>query len=180
MGRGGEGAAAGRRLRRAPRTPAPAPRKQPLTRFSTRGHGPLGGAPHKVVGASLTAPDGTSEDKVLAAVDPTYKDDVRRETVSGKLADAYGKDAMSVGETYATKHHIEVGDRITVAFKGGGSARRNRAARPPRAGRLRTRLSQGSRRLEPPARETCRVLRVAPWQQPAVRPRPRYPDGSPS
>ncbi|MFJ7492993.1 ABC transporter permease [Streptomyces sp. NPDC097727] len=83
---------------------------------------------YKVVGASLTAPDGTTEDKVLAAVDPTYQDDVRRTTVSGKLADAYGKDAMSVGETYATKHHVKVGDRLTVAFKGGETAKLKVAA----------------------------------------------------
>ncbi|MFE5094759.1 ABC transporter permease [Streptomyces sp. NPDC056638] len=83
---------------------------------------------YKVVGAKLTAPDGTTEDKGLAAVDPTYRDDVRRTTVSGKLADAYGKDAMSVGETYATKHHVKVGDRLTVAFKGGETAKLKVAA----------------------------------------------------
>ncbi|MFH8474742.1 ABC transporter permease [Streptomyces sp. NPDC018000] len=83
---------------------------------------------YKVVGASLTAPDGTTEDKALVAADSTYKDDVRRETVSGKLADAYGKDAMSVGETYATKHRVKVGDRLTVAFKGGETAKLKVAA----------------------------------------------------
>ncbi|MFF2960403.1 ABC transporter permease [Streptomyces sp. NPDC057963] len=83
---------------------------------------------YKHVSASLTAPDGTTGNEGLTAVDPTYKDDVRRETVSGKLTDAYGKDAMSVGETYATEHHIEVGDRITVAFKGGETAKLKVAA----------------------------------------------------
>ncbi|MFF9509499.1 ABC transporter permease [Streptomyces sp. NPDC014724] len=83
---------------------------------------------YKVVSAEITAPDGSTEDKALAAVDPTYRDDVRRETVSGKLADAYGKDAMSVGETYATEHHVKVGDRLTIAFKGGETARLKVAA----------------------------------------------------
>ncbi|MFF2326956.1 MULTISPECIES: ABC transporter permease [unclassified Streptomyces] len=83
---------------------------------------------YKVVSATLTAPDGATEDKALSAVAPTYRDDVRRETVSGKLADAYGKDAMSVGEGYAADHGIEVGDRITVAFKGGGTAKLKVAA----------------------------------------------------
>ncbi|MEV7235917.1 FtsX-like permease family protein [Streptomyces sp. NPDC051020] len=83
---------------------------------------------YKVVDAKLTAPDGSTEDKVLAAVEPTYRDDVRRETVSGKLADAYGKDAMSVGDAYATRHKIEVGDRITVAFKDGETAKLKVAA----------------------------------------------------
>ncbi|MCX4787198.1 FtsX-like permease family protein [Streptomyces sp. NBC_01221] len=83
---------------------------------------------YKVVSAGITAPDGTTENKVLAAVDPTYQEDVRRETVAGKLADAYGKDAMSVGDTYATKHHLKVGDRLTVAFRGGQTAKLRLAA----------------------------------------------------
>ncbi|MER6104742.1 FtsX-like permease family protein [Streptomyces sp. NPDC001832] len=83
---------------------------------------------YKTVSAELTAPDGTDQEVALVAADPTYKDDVRRETLSGKLADAYGKDAMSVGETYATEHHIEVGDRLTVAFKGGETVKLKVAA----------------------------------------------------
>ncbi|WP_327274781.1 FtsX-like permease family protein [Streptomyces sp. NBC_01224] len=83
---------------------------------------------YKVVSAGITAPDGTTENKALAAVDPTYQEDVRRETVAGKLADAYGKDAMSVGDTYATKHHLKVGDRLTVAFRGGETAKLRLAA----------------------------------------------------
>ncbi|MFD7620171.1 ABC transporter permease [Streptomyces sp. NPDC059802] len=83
---------------------------------------------YKMVGARLTAPDGTTEDGRLVAADPSYKDDVRRETVSGELAAAYGKDAMSVGETYATEHRVKVGDRMTVAFKGGETAKLKVAA----------------------------------------------------
>jgi putative ABC transport system permease protein len=83
---------------------------------------------YKSVGAKLTAPDGAVEDEGVVAADPTYQDDLRRETVSGNLADAYGKDAMSVGDTYATRHKIEVGDRITVAFKDGGTAKLKVAA----------------------------------------------------
>ncbi|MDK0519943.1 ABC transporter permease [Streptomyces sp. ML-6] len=83
---------------------------------------------YKVVAASVTAPDGTTVDDALTAVDPTYKDDVRRETVSGELADAYGKGAMSVGETYADEHHVKVGDRMTVAFEGGETVKLEVAA----------------------------------------------------
>ncbi|MFF3392493.1 ABC transporter permease [Streptomyces sp. NPDC002669] len=83
---------------------------------------------YKVVGASLTAPDGTTGDQTLTAVDSTYQDDVRRETVSGELTGAYGKDAMSVGETYATEHHVRVGDRIAVAFEGGETVKLKVAA----------------------------------------------------
>lgn len=78
---------------------------------------------YKLVGARLTLPDGTVEKGAeLSATDPTYPQDLRRETVAGKIDDAYGPDAMSVGEKFATEHRIKVGDRITVAFTGGGTA----------------------------------------------------------
>ncbi|MFJ6012708.1 ABC transporter permease [Streptomyces sp. NPDC092952] len=78
---------------------------------------------YRSVEARVTAPDGTTEKQGLSAVDPTYKDDLRRETVSGELADAYAPGAMSVGEGYAAKHHVEVGDRLTVAFRDGKTAK---------------------------------------------------------
>ncbi|MFC9247138.1 ABC transporter permease [Streptomyces sp. NPDC057136] len=83
---------------------------------------------YKVVSAKLTAPDGSTEDEGVVAADPTYKDDLRRTTVSGDLADAYGEDAMSVGDAYATRHKIKVGDEMTVAFKGGETAKLKVAA----------------------------------------------------
>ncbi|SDM65043.1 ABC transporter permease [Streptomyces wuyuanensis] len=84
---------------------------------------------YKGVKATLTAPDGTStDDEWLVAADPTYAQDLRRETVAGELAAAYGKDAMSVGETYADKHGVKVGDTMTVAFRGGGTAKLRVAA----------------------------------------------------
>ncbi|MFF4094748.1 ABC transporter permease [Streptomyces sp. NPDC001834] len=83
---------------------------------------------YKVVGARLTTPDGAVEKSGLSAADPTYPEDLRRETVAGDIADAYGPDAMSVGEKYAAEHRIEVGDRITVAFTGGETAKLKVAA----------------------------------------------------
>ncbi|MGW8888331.1 ABC transporter permease [Streptomyces sp. NPDC055749] len=83
---------------------------------------------YKSVDAKLTAPDGSTEDEGVVAADPTYKDDLRRKTVSGDLAAAYGEDAMSVGDAYATRHNVKVGDRITVAFKGGETAKLKVAA----------------------------------------------------
>lgn len=82
----------------------------------------------KVVDAVLTAPDGSKEDEGLSATNPTYQEDLRRETVSGNLGDAYGKDAMSVGDGYATRHHVKVGDRLGVAFKGGDTVKLKVAA----------------------------------------------------
>ncbi|MFJ2649161.1 ABC transporter permease [Streptomyces sp. NPDC087420] len=78
---------------------------------------------YRMVDAKLTSPDGRAEDEGLIAADPTYAQDVRRETVSGELAAAYGKDAMSVGEAYAKDHGIKVGDTIKVAFKAGETAK---------------------------------------------------------
>ncbi|MFF5565878.1 ABC transporter permease [Streptomyces sp. NPDC012623] len=77
---------------------------------------------YKSVEAKLTAPDGTSATTGLSATDPTYLQDLRRETVAGDLSAAYGKDAISVGEGYAKKHGVEVGSTLTAAFKGGRTA----------------------------------------------------------
>ncbi|MFB7556050.1 ABC transporter permease [Streptomyces brevispora] len=83
---------------------------------------------YKVLGAKLTNPDGSTTDQHVTAADPTYPQDLRRETVAGDLPAAYGKDAMSVGDGYATAHGIKVGDTITVAFKAGATAKLKVAA----------------------------------------------------
>ncbi|MFF2523663.1 ABC transporter permease [Streptomyces liangshanensis] len=77
---------------------------------------------YRMVDAKLTSPDGKAEDEGVIAADPTYAQDLRRETVAGELSAAYGKDAMSVGDTYAKDHGVEVGDTIKVAFRAGGTA----------------------------------------------------------
>ncbi|MBT2390628.1 FtsX-like permease family protein [Streptomyces sp. ISL-1] len=77
---------------------------------------------YKGVEAKLTAPGGKAEDEEIVAADPTYAQDLRRETVAGELSAAYGKNAMSVGEAYAKRHGVKVGDTIKVAFKHGRTA----------------------------------------------------------
>ncbi|GGW42340.1 ABC transporter permease [Streptomyces xantholiticus] len=77
---------------------------------------------YKGVDAKITAPDGTTEDLQLAAADPTYAQDLRRETVAGELSAAYGKDAISVGSDYADRRGVKVGDTIEVDFKNGRPA----------------------------------------------------------
>jgi putative ABC transport system permease protein len=77
---------------------------------------------YKGVETKLTSPDGKTEDEEIVAADPTYAQDLRRETVAGDLSAAYGKDAMSVGDTYAKRHGVKVGDTIKVAFKNGRTA----------------------------------------------------------
>lgn len=83
---------------------------------------------YKAVDAKVTSPDGKTDDKTLAAVSPTYAQDLRRVTVSGTLTDAYGKDAMSVGDKFAKDHNVKVGDSLTVAFKGGRTTKLKVAA----------------------------------------------------
>ncbi|MFF0222644.1 ABC transporter permease [Streptomyces sp. NPDC004629] len=83
---------------------------------------------YKDLDATLTSPDGKADDSGITAADPTYADDLRRPTTEGTLKDAYGTDAMSVGSDYAKKHDVRVGDTLTVAFKGGRTARLKVAA----------------------------------------------------
>ncbi|WP_128431403.1 ABC transporter permease [Streptomyces cyaneus] len=82
----------------------------------------------KEVRATLTSPDGKTDDTGLTAADPTYAEDLRRTTTEGTLTAAYGKDAMSVGSEYAADHGVHVGDTVTVAFKGGERAKLKVAA----------------------------------------------------
>jgi putative ABC transport system permease protein len=83
---------------------------------------------YKDIDATLTSPDGKTDDTGLTAADPTYAEDLRRTTTEGTLSAAYGKDAMSVGSDYAKKHGVHVGDTISVAFKGGETAKLKVAA----------------------------------------------------
>ncbi|MFF0540094.1 ABC transporter permease [Streptomyces coelicoflavus] len=83
---------------------------------------------YKVLDATLTSPDGKTDDDGVTAADPTYAEDVRRATTEGKLSAAYGTDAMSVGSDYAEKHGVHVGDTVSVAFKGGETAKLKVAA----------------------------------------------------
>lgn len=83
---------------------------------------------YKAISAKLTNPDGSTTDEQVTAADPTYPQDLRRETVAGDLTAAYGKNAMSVGEEYATAHGIKVGETVTVAFKAGETAKLKVAA----------------------------------------------------
>ncbi|MFB6841282.1 ABC transporter permease [Streptomyces sp. NPDC056361] len=83
---------------------------------------------YRWVDAKVTDPRGKVSTADMAATDPTYMKDLRRETTAGTLADAYGKGAMSVGSDYATEHGVKVGDVLTVAFKGGETAKLKVAA----------------------------------------------------
>jgi putative ABC transport system permease protein len=83
---------------------------------------------YKEIKATLTAPDGKTEDSRITAADPTYAQDVRRTTTEGSLSAAYGKDAMSVGSDYAKQHGVHVGDTMTIAFTGGRTAKLKVAA----------------------------------------------------
>ncbi|WP_327355540.1 ABC transporter permease [Streptomyces sp. NBC_01304] len=83
---------------------------------------------YKEVPAKLTLPNGKTEDEGIIAADPTYTQDVRRETVAGELPAAYGKNAMSVGDDFAKREGLKVGDELSVAFAGGKTAKLKIAA----------------------------------------------------
>ncbi|MDX3226032.1 ABC transporter permease [Streptomyces sp. ME19-01-6] len=76
----------------------------------------------------ITTPDGKTSTDNLVAADPTFADDLRTPVVDGTLSDAYGKDAMSVSEDFAKEHKVKTGDTLTVAFKGGKTAKLKVAA----------------------------------------------------
>jgi putative ABC transport system permease protein len=77
---------------------------------------------YTVVNAAITTPKGKVINGDLTAADPTYADDLRLDTVSGKLADAYGKDAMSVPEGWAKSNGVKLGDELKVVMTGGRPA----------------------------------------------------------
>ncbi|QIB45329.1 ABC transporter permease [Streptomyces aureoverticillatus] len=84
---------------------------------------------NKEIDADITLPDGkTTKDTSLSAADPTYAKDLRRDTIAGEQSAAYGKNAMSVGEEYAKKHHLKVGDKLKVDFDKGRTAELKLAA----------------------------------------------------
>ncbi|MFF9018002.1 ABC transporter permease [Streptomyces sp. NPDC014870] len=80
------------------------------------------------VEATITDPKGKPVEKGLVAAEPSYAEDLRRDTTAGELTAAYGANAMSVGSDYATEHGVKVGDELTVAFKGGDRAKLRVAA----------------------------------------------------
>lgn len=83
---------------------------------------------YRDIEAKLTTSDGFSDSDGVTAADPTYAQDLHRKTTAGELTAAYGKDSMSVGSEFATKHHVKLGDTLTVAFKGGSTAKLKVAA----------------------------------------------------
>jgi putative ABC transport system permease protein len=78
---------------------------------------------YTMVNATLTTPTGKAIKGQLTAADPTYAQDLRLDTVGGKLSDAYAKDAMSVPAAFAKDNHLQLGDKMTVAMVGGRTAR---------------------------------------------------------
>ncbi|WP_019886992.1 ABC transporter permease [Streptomyces purpureus] len=83
---------------------------------------------YKWLDVTVAAPGGKPEKDGLTAADPTYAQDLRRTMVAGELSAAYGENAMSVGDDYATKHGVKVGDTLTVGFPGGRTAKLKVAA----------------------------------------------------
>ncbi|MFI8323290.1 ABC transporter permease [Streptomyces sp. NPDC085529] len=78
---------------------------------------------YRPVDVRITDPAGKVSQERLAATEPEYPRDLKREVASGDLAAAFGPGAMSVGSDYATAHGVKVGDTLSVAFAHGSTAR---------------------------------------------------------
>ncbi|MFI8370463.1 ABC transporter permease [Streptomyces sp. NPDC085466] len=83
---------------------------------------------YRPVDVRITDARGEVSKEWLAATEPSYPGDLKREVASGDLAAAYGPGAMSVGSDYATAHGVKVGDTLTVAFAHGSTAKLKVAA----------------------------------------------------
>ncbi len=75
---------------------------------------------YKELPVVLTLPDGTRTDSDLTATSPTYAQDLRVPVVSGSVSAAYRSGGITVGQTFAGKRHLKVGDRLRVTFREGG------------------------------------------------------------
>ena len=83
---------------------------------------------YTIVNGRITTPAGKTVKQNLTAANPSYAQDLRLDTTQGKLSDAYGKNAMSVPESFAKDNHVKVGDELTVSLTGGSTARLKVAA----------------------------------------------------
>ncbi|WP_367138095.1 MULTISPECIES: ABC transporter permease [Streptomyces] len=99
---------------------------QPLSPAQSKAIRSVGDVAHftriTTVNAKLTLPDGKTVKQGLNASESTYGEDLITETVQGKFADVWGKDAMSVPEGFAKDHGIKLGDELTVAMADGRTA----------------------------------------------------------
>ncbi|GAA2254078.1 FtsX-like permease family protein [Kitasatospora cystarginea] len=69
----------------------------------------------KEIPATLALPDGSKSETELSAVSPTFVNDFRLPVKAGSSAAITGG-GISVDEDFAAKHHLSVGDRITVDY----------------------------------------------------------------
>ncbi|MBB1244685.1 FtsX-like permease family protein [Streptomyces durbertensis] len=70
-------------------------------------------------GVEVTLPGGEEVRHDAVAASPTYAEDVRVETVEGRMADAYRQGAVSVDEAFADKHGLSVGDEVSLRYRDG-------------------------------------------------------------
>jgi putative ABC transport system permease protein len=67
------------------------------------------------VDAVFTTPYGAVTETEVAAVSPTFTEDFKIPVLSG-TTDSLRQGAISVGQDFATEHHLAVGDRIAVDY----------------------------------------------------------------
>ncbi|MER5636960.1 FtsX-like permease family protein [Kitasatospora sp. NPDC002227] len=69
----------------------------------------------KAVPAAVTSPDGTTTERGLTVVSPSFTSDFKLPVKSGS-ADTISTGGISVDEDFAAQHHIALGDRLAVDY----------------------------------------------------------------
>ncbi|MCQ4080521.1 ABC transporter permease [Streptomyces sp. RB6PN25] len=77
---------------------------------------------YKELPVTLALPDGGKSKQVLSGTDASYVQDLRQPVVAGTVLDAYTRGGITVGESFADSHRLEVGDALGVTFLGGRTA----------------------------------------------------------
>ncbi|WKX72258.1 ABC transporter permease [Streptomyces sp. XD-27] len=67
----------------------------------------------------IATPDGKTVKQELQVAQATFAEDLRTPVVSGELAGAFGRDAISVPEGFAKDHKVKPGDTLRVTIPGG-------------------------------------------------------------
>ncbi|ARQ70278.1 ABC transporter permease [Streptomyces marincola] len=73
------------------------------------------------VAAEVTAPDGTTEERNLAASPASFVNEMRLDAAEGDVAAAFEQGGMTIASDWAEENGVGIGDRLTVAFEDGES-----------------------------------------------------------
>ena len=67
----------------------------------------------------LALPGGKKVKNEVVAASPSYAENVKTPMVDGSMAAGLSEGGIALGEEFADKHGVSIGDKVTVGFKGG-------------------------------------------------------------